>query len=142
MVLIKIMKTHVERCLTAEGENTEKQFLAVLKTLRSQLNDRFRDIESQALVTEGSFLDPRFKRHTFINKDKYEYCLRSIKGKLRTLVTREGATLPEPTTAMNQSQQPSSSMWADYEKEVENEIIRNPTAASIVEWINISTSRL
>lgn len=91
LVLTKIMKTHVERCLIAESDNSNNSYQELLEALRSQLHDKFRDIESQVLATEASFLDPRFKKHAFVNKDKYENCLRSIKDKLRMLLLQEDA---------------------------------------------------
>ncbi|XP_052744844.1 E3 SUMO-protein ligase ZBED1-like [Bicyclus anynana] len=128
MLLVKIMKNHVTKNLI---ENGSDQYLQLLNDLQEQLNSRFRDLENNILVTEASFLDPRFKKHAFTTMEKYDTCLKGIKRKLRSLAAQDSIPLLEIAPTMNEAQASSStsSMWADFDKEVENDIIKNPTAA-------------
>lgn len=129
MVLIKIMKSYVEKHIIESGTG---QHLQLLYALRDELNRRFCDTESNVLVTEASLLDPRFKKHAFITTEKYDQCLRSVRGKIRSLfASNTPGSLLEPPSQI--SEQPSTSMWDEFDKQVEKEIIQNPTAGSIVE---------
>ncbi|XP_045477880.1 uncharacterized protein LOC123683025 [Harmonia axyridis] len=103
MVLVKIMKTQVERAIS-------------------------QSIENNTLAIEAALLDPRFKKHAFLHKEKYHQCLNSIKKKLRSLFVDEEPP-PIPQTS---SQSTNVNVWAEFEKEIEKEMVRNPTAASTV----------
>ncbi|XP_026736462.1 zinc finger BED domain-containing protein 1-like [Trichoplusia ni] len=134
LVLVKIMKTHVENCIAENAPSAQPdEYDQLLRTLNKQLNERFFDVEGNVLAAEASFLDPRFKKHAFTNKVKYDNCMKSIKGRLRGLCAREDATLLQVQDNLPPQPSTSGNIWASFDKEVENEIIKNPTAASIVE---------
>ncbi|KAJ0169949.1 hypothetical protein K1T71_014555 [Dendrolimus kikuchii] len=129
MVRIKIMKTHVQKFLNKSGPDP---YLRLLFTLRDQFDEQFYDGESNALVSEAALLDSHFKKHAFINMEKYDLCLKSIKRKLRNLCAcKTTSSVLEPPPQMTQPL--TSSMWDNFDREVEKEIIQNPIAASIVE---------
>lgn len=118
---------HVENCLAKNASSARPdEYVQLLVSLRDQLNDRFFNVESNILAAEAAFLDSRFKKHAFIN------CMKSIKGKLHGLFAREDVT-PLPEQDGQPQPSTSGSFWASFDKEVETEIIKNPTAASIVE---------
>ncbi|XP_044766203.1 E3 SUMO-protein ligase ZBED1-like [Coccinella septempunctata] len=131
MVLVKIIKNHVERAIQNNGPD---QYLRFLHILRDQLINRFGDMENNPLVTDAALLDPRFKKHGFLSRDKYDICLRSIKSKLRALIVAED-NVPEMSEQLPHASNNAESLnvWAEFDQEVEKDIIRNPTAASIIE---------
>ncbi|XP_045477878.1 E3 SUMO-protein ligase ZBED1-like [Harmonia axyridis] len=100
MVLVKIMKTQVERAIS-------------------------QSIENNTLATEAALLDPT---HFYIRRNIISG-LNSIKKKLRSLFVDEEPP-PIPQTS---SQLTNVNVWAEFEKEIEKEMVRNPTAASIIE---------
>lgn len=78
--------------------------MQLLATIRDELNNLFRDIESNVLTTE--FSRPRFKKLAFI----------------RNLSAQEETTpLPEPVLAVNQSLPSTCSIWAEFDKEVKRD---------------------
>lgn len=104
----------MSKCLTGGPDQSQK----LLESLRNELNERFQDIEGNQLPSEASFLDPRFKKHAFSNRDKYEKCLKTIKIKLRSL------DYPRRTGTDASPQQEAFSMWAEFEREFEKEVIK------------------
>ncbi|CAH2101579.1 unnamed protein product [Euphydryas editha] len=141
LALNKIIKTHVDKqLLETESGHFQDNYKLLLQTLRKQLDARFEDIESHVLASEASFLDPRFKKYAFIDKDKYDQCLRSIRAKLCNLFKQE-PTMQATTSLLEPPQSPqqmpqqsmSSNIWDYFDKEVEKEIIQNPTAAGSIE---------
>ncbi|XP_047518984.1 E3 SUMO-protein ligase ZBED1-like [Pieris napi] len=70
IIFVRLMKNHVLKSLT---NMNSARCQSLLEKLRQQLNERFKDIESNVLTSEASFLDPRFKKHAFSNREQNLY---------------------------------------------------------------------
>lgn len=130
-LLTRIMKSHVSKYI-AESGNCSEQYKQLLSSLHDELRKRFVDPESDPLASEAAFLDPRFKKYAFVNNEKYEACLRTVKRKLRTLYAQETTTIL-PESSDEPARPSTSSLWAEFDNTIEQEINRHPTAGSIIE---------
>lgn len=85
IVLCKIMIRHVNKKLNEEGTSGPIEIRLLLNTLRQQLNDRFKNVENNALYAEATILDPRFKKYGFRDENMCKIAINNLKKKMRCL---------------------------------------------------------
>lgn len=81
IVLCKIMIRHVNKKLNEEGTSGPIEIRLLLNTLRQQLNDRFKNVENNALYAEATILDPRFKKYGFRDENMCKIAINNLKKK-------------------------------------------------------------
>lgn len=141
-VLCKIMIRHVNKHLETETSSTS--IILLLTTLKTQLTQRFQNIESNNLYAEATILDPRFKKVGFKDTEPYEAAISYLRRRLATVRPQEtppvtatdstttvceASTSDPPTTTKS-----ASALWNDFDAEL-NEYLRphNQVAAGIKE---------
>lgn len=93
---------------------------------------RFDRIEDNLLNAQATILDPRFKKHGFINEDKYNRSISQLRNKLQSSIRTEQLDLPQQSSSAPQYS--NSAIWGDFDKSVVNAIGgNNSTAVGIIE---------
>lgn len=137
IVLCKIMIRHVNKKLNEEGTSGPIEIRLLLNTLRQQLNDRFKNVENNALYAEATILDPRFKKYGFRDENMCKIAINNLKKKNYLAMSSapqcasaesNEETIVEPTTSKNKS------IWEDFDTELNSRLRpQNQTAAGIRE---------
>lgn len=113
--------------------NLPREVLNMAKTLKEKLMIRFDRIEDNLLNAQATILDPRFKKHEFINEDKYNRSISQLRNKLQSSIRTEQLDLPQQSSS-SAPQYSNSAIWGDFDKSVVNAIGgNNSTAAGIIE---------
>lgn len=138
----RIMMDHI---IAQENKNSSItiEIIQLTDDLKSGLETRFREIESDVLVSEATLLDPRFKKKGFKFQHNYERALERIKNRLIGMRTQSASRVNQaPPVQSVQESQPSpstamlcvtASIWAEFDEEIANLVPDNPTAAGIRE---------
>ncbi|XP_061716872.1 E3 SUMO-protein ligase ZBED1-like [Cydia pomonella] len=116
----------------------------LLDKLRSQMRQRFMDVESNTLLCEATILDPRFKKFGFIDILKYDSAASALRLKIGavTLPAEEAGTsapinaAPQTSNHYNQniSRRMGSTLWDTWDTDMSSQTPQNPVAAGIVEF--------
>lgn len=113
--------------------NLPKEVLDMAKTLKGKMMIRFDMIEDNLLNAQATILDPRFKKHGFINEDKYNRGISQLRNKLQSIRTGQLDILPQQSSSLA-PQHSSSAIWEDFDESVVNAIGgNNSTVAGIIE---------
>lgn len=107
----------------------------LLDEIRKQLKSRFDTFEDSELITQGTFLDPRFKKLGFINLAKYEKTVEMLKLNILTAVPSEiTESVGVPAEQENPScERQSSLLWEEFDRQAKECNVMNPRAAAIIE---------
>lgn len=113
--------------------NLPKEVLDMAKTLKEKMMIRFDRIEDNILNAQATILDPRFKKHGFINEDKCNRGISQLRNKLQSIRTEQLDILPQQSSSLA-PQHSSSAIWEDFDESVVNAIGgNNSTVAGIIE---------
>lgn len=104
-------------------EETFTSIQEVINTLKFQMKMRFRDVETNVLLSEATILDPRFKKNGFSNVDNYEKAAAALKLKLGKIILPSTET-DVSDVAPNDVQ--SDSIWEDFYGEESVLVPQNP----------------
>lgn len=136
-LFVNAMESHVEHCkLTMQSEELQP----MINVLLNEITSRFRNFESNELISQATILDPRFKKYGFARIEKANQAIENLKYKIRVLVERNlstETTQEDPATDNSTSTATASSkscLWKTFEEKVKNvKTPSNPTAATINE---------
>jgi len=109
----------------------------MLIKLKGELDKRFgANYESNTLLSEATFLDPRFKKYGFQKEELFQKVKDTIINKDKRIVSLIRSTINQnvnvPALVKNITKE--NSIWQDFDTGVENVIQSlNPTATIIVE---------
>jgi len=112
-----------------------QEVLNMAAILNKQLFIRFGRLEDDVLVAQSTLLDPRFKKHGFIDARKCNTAISELREKLQSIRTVQDA-LPQQTSASSTAPIPneSSDIWKEFDQTVTNVIGgHNTGAAGIIE---------
>lgn len=99
--------------------------------MKRNLLIRFGMIENNVLIAQTTLLDPRFKKHGFINDDKCNAAINELRRKIRTLRTEQPTRPPTTPISIPAS---NKDIWDEFDKSIVNIIGgNNSTAAEIIE---------
>ncbi|XP_060845484.1 E3 SUMO-protein ligase ZBED1-like [Rhopalosiphum padi] len=113
--------------------NLPREVLNMANTLKEKMMIRFDRIEDNLLNAQATVLDPRFKKHGFINEDKYNRTISQLRNKLQSSIRTEQLDLPQQSSSST-PQYSNSAIWGDFDKSVVNAIGgNNSTSAGIIE---------
>lgn len=104
--------------------------------LKQKILIRFGRIEDNVLITQSTLLDPRFKKHGFIDSHKCEIAIKMLRNKLQAIRTEQDNQPLTSTETSNLSSFPdvSSEIWRDFDQTVVNVIGgHNTRTAGIIE---------
>ncbi|CAG4999775.1 unnamed protein product [Parnassius apollo] len=122
MLMIKAINKHLIKA-SAEYVNDVK-VTKLVQELQNSMSVRFCEMDTQELITQATFLDPRFKKFGFTDAVKYERCVNFLKRKiLTTPYLCSNIQDPQPSTSLQPP--PSSLLWEDFDNQVEY-ILSNP----------------
>lgn len=88
------MKRHIQKCLNIQENPPE--VLALLNKLHDGMKERFKDVETNELTTQATFLDPRFKKYGFSSERTYENTFKTIKAKITSFAINTNVTHTGP----------------------------------------------
>jgi len=106
------------------------------EVLSEELTKRFGGRETQELIAQSVFLDPRFKKHGFGDVARFQQAFNSIVKKVKIAVSTSKKDNCEdfPENASEEERTPCSSIWEEFEAAVqERENVNDPEALAIVE---------
>ncbi|XP_063538121.1 E3 SUMO-protein ligase ZBED1-like [Cydia strobilella] len=113
----------------------------LLDKLRSQMRQRFMDVESNTLLCEETILDPRFKKFGFIDILKYNRAASALRLKIGavTLPAEEvGTSAPinaaPQTSDQNIGRRMGSTLWDTWDTDLSSQTPQNQVAAGIIEF--------
>lgn len=122
--MFKVIQTFIN------DTNLPRKVLNIAKTLKEKMRNRFDGIEDNLLNAQATVLDPRFKKHGFINEEKYNTSISQLRNKLQSRIR----TLRTEQSSSSAPQYSNSAIWGDFDKSVVNAIGgNNSTAAGIIE---------
>lgn len=101
--------------------NLPREVLNMANTLKEKMMIRFDRIEDNLLNAQATVLDPRFKKHGFINEDKYNRTISQLRNKLQSSIRTEQLDLPQQSSSST-PQYSNSAIWGDFDKSVVNAI--------------------
>ncbi|XP_029341451.1 zinc finger BED domain-containing protein 1-like [Acyrthosiphon pisum] len=107
--------------------------------LKLEINKRFGNYlhyESNPLLSEATFLDPRFKKYGFQNEQSFKKIKKIVINKGKRIITQSRSTIDQnvsvPAVVNNIGKE--NSIWQEFDAGVENVVQSlNPTASIIVE---------
>lgn len=103
----------------------------IATNMKRNLLIRFGMIENNVLIAQTTLLDPRFKKHGFINDDKCNAAINELRRKIRTLRTEQPTRPPTTPISIPAS---NKDIWDEFDKSIVNIIGgNNSTAAEIIE---------
>uniref|UniRef100_A0A6P7GHW3 Zinc finger BED domain-containing protein 1-like n=1 Tax=Diabrotica virgifera virgifera TaxID=50390 RepID=A0A6P7GHW3_DIAVI len=136
LYFIKIMNRHVSSDKFSD-EILKPGCKNMVYKLKQELKERFDKYEDNEVICQATFLDPRFKQFSFINRNKYEYTVERLRNRLQSLQSNNStiqthATLPQPTSTDNSSAH--SMIWEEFDSQVQNVTSNiNPRTSAILE---------
>ncbi|CAG4944478.1 unnamed protein product [Parnassius apollo] len=141
MLLIKAINKHLIRA--SEEFVIDQNLTKLVQELQTSMSLRFFEMDTQDLVTQATFIDPRFKKYGFPDTVKYERCVNSLKHEILatpSLCSDIQDPLPSTSSTIDLQLSNTSLLWDDFDKQVEYVICdQDPQTAShkeIEKYIN------
>ncbi|CAK1586661.1 unnamed protein product [Parnassius mnemosyne] len=136
MLLIRAINKHLIKA--SEEYFTDEKLTKLVQELQTSMSLRFFEMDTQDLVTQATFLDPRFKKYGFPDTVKYERCVNSLKREILATpsLCPDDTQDPQPSTSSATHLQLSNTslLWDDFDKQVEYIISdQDPQTASLKE---------
>lgn len=105
----------------------------LLDEIRQQLKACFATFEDNELITQATFLDPRFIKLAFISPCKYEKTVETLKLKILTVVPSQISEGVPAEQENPSSERQSSLLWEEFDRQAKECNVMNPRAAAIIE---------
>lgn len=105
------------------------EVLSMAKKLMEKVNQRFIYIEDNLIISEATFLDPRYKKQGFINMNNFEKTKNSV-TRLAINVLLNVETDAQQSIENVQETKNEFSIWNDYDKKTPD-LIQNDNASTV-----------
>lgn len=115
----------------------------VVNLFLKSINSRFNDVEDKEIFAKSSFLDPRFKRKTFVYDNSCRKVKNQIQEEIVDLIQRDrqddrSLLVSETKTTGASSISKANAdikdlIWQDFDKQVDKNIIASPNSIAITE---------
>lgn len=107
------------------------------ESLQNLLKNRFENIEDNELLSQCTVLDPRYKKHGFINETKFKKTVQTLYTKVSTIKISSSdleRVVSEETQPTTSSDRREMILWKEFDEEVQkNQCPTNALASAIVE---------